>query len=72
MPLSGSGVGAPPLFWTAMSHQRAVVLGGAGGADDVRAPGLGDLDGEVTDAAGGRVNEDPLPGADVGRVDESW
>lgn len=49
---------------------QEVVLGGTGGADDVRAAGLGDLDGEMADAARGRVDEDALPGLDVGGVDE--
>ena len=49
---------------------QEVVLGGAGGADDVRAAGLGDLYGEMADAAGRRVDEDPLPGLDVGGVDQ--
>jgi hypothetical protein len=49
---------------------QEVVLGGAGGADDVGAAGLGDLDGEMADAAGRRVDEDTLPGLDIGGVDE--
>jgi hypothetical protein len=32
---------------------------GTGGADDVRATGLGDLGGEMADAADRRVDEDP-------------
>jgi hypothetical protein len=40
------------------------VLGGAGGADDVRAAGLGNLHGQVADASGGRVDQDALAGLD--------
>jgi hypothetical protein len=46
------------------------VLGGAGGAQDVRAPRLGDLRGDVADAAGGRVDQHPLAGSDAGGVDQ--
>ena len=49
---------------------QEVVFGGAGGADDVRAAGLGDLHGEVAHAAGRRVDQDPLPGADFGGFDQ--
>ena len=49
---------------------QEVVLGGARGADDVRAARLGDLHGEVADAAGGGVDQHPLPRPDVGGVDQ--
>lgn len=49
---------------------QQLVLGGARGADHVRAAGLGDLHGQVADAAGRRVHQDPLTGRDPGRVDQ--
>ena len=46
------------------------MLGRAGRADHVRAAGLGDLHGEVADAAGRGVDQRPLAGAQVRRVDQ--
>ena len=48
-----------------------VLVVGAGGADDVGTERLGDLDGEVADAARGRVDEHPLARLDVERLDEA-
>src|SRR5262249_49505963 len=47
-----------------------LVVARAGGADDVRAAGFGDLYGQVTNAAGRGVDEHALAGLDTGGVDE--
>ena len=46
------------------------MLLGARGADHVGAAGLGDLDCEVADAAGGRMDEDPVALSHLGGIDQ--
>ena len=46
------------------------VLGGRGGAPDLGPARLGDLHGQVADAAGGGVDEHTRPGAELQRVDD--
>ena len=46
------------------------MIGGAGGADHVRAARLGDLHGEVADPAAGGVDQDPVPLPHLGDVDQ--
>jgi hypothetical protein len=46
------------------------MIAGAGRADDVRAVCLGDLHGEVTDAAGGGMDQHALAGTHSCRVDQ--
>jgi hypothetical protein len=50
---------------------QGVPLAGAGGGEDVGAPVSGELDGGGADAASGGMDEDALPGLQLGEVEQA-